>query len=150
MKKIFTLSLLIFFANILTAQIIKSPVNWTITTKKLADKTYEIRVTANMQKGWHIYSQNTPEGGPIPTTFSYSKNPLITLQGANKEIGKLEQRFEPLFNVDVKQFSNKVDFVQVIKLKANVKTSVEIAVEFMTCDEKTCLPPTTKKFTVAI
>lgn len=150
MKKIITLSLLIFFANILSAQIVKSPVDWTITTKKLADKTYEVRVSANIQKGWHIYSQTTPDGGPIATSFSYSKNPLITLQGTNKEIGKLEQRFEPLFNVDVKQFSNKVDFVQVIKLKANVKTSVEIAVEFMTCDEKTCLPPTIKKFTVAI
>ena len=150
MKKIITLSLLIFFANILSAQIVKSPVDWTITTKKLADKTYEVRVSANIQKGWHIYSQTTPDGGPIATSFTYSKNPLITLQGTNKEIGKLEQRFEPLFNVDVKQFSNKVDFVQVIKLKANVKTSVEIAVEFMTCDEKTCLPPTTKKFTVSI
>lgn len=150
MKKLLTFTFLIFFANLLFAQIVKSPVNWTITTKKLADKTYEIRVSANIQKGWHIYSQNTPDGGPIPTAISYSKNPLITLQGDTKEIGKLEQRFEPLFNVDVKQFSNKVDFVQVIKLKANVKTSIEIGVEFMTCDEKTCLPPTTKKFTVSI
>lgn len=150
MKKIFPLLFLLFVGNHLRAQVIKNPVDWTVTTKKIADKTYEVRLTATMKKGWHIYSQFTPDGGPLPTVISLSKNPLVTLSGATKEIGTMEQRFEPLFNVNVKQFSNKVDFVQVIKLKANVKTSIEVGVEFMTCDEKTCLPPVTKKFTVSI
>lgn len=150
MKKIFTLLFFAVIGNSLFAQVVKSPVDWVVTTKKIADKTYEIKLTATMKNGWHIYSQFTPEGGPLPTVISLSNNPLVTLSGTTKEIGKMEQRFEPLFNVNVKQFSNKVEFVQVIKLKANVKTSVEVGVEFMTCDEKTCLPPVTKKFTVSI
>lgn len=150
MKKILAFSFLLFFANMLFAQMVKSPVDWTATSKKIGDKTYEIRLVANIQKGWHIYSQNTPDGGPIPTNISFTKNPLVTVEGATKEIGKMEQRHEKLFGVDVKQFSDKVEFVQVVKLKANVKTSAEVAVEFMTCDDKTCLPPATKKFTVAI
>ena len=150
MKKLLTFSFLLLVVNMLSAQIVKSPVDWTATSKKIADKTYEIRIVANIQNGWHIYSQTTPDGGPIPTSISFTKNPLITTQGATKEIGKMEQRHEKLFGVDVKQFSNKVEFVQIIKLKANVKTAAEVAVEFMTCDEKTCLPPATKKFSVAI
>lgn len=150
MKKILTFSFLLLFANMLFAQIVKSPVEWTATSKKIADKTYEIRIIAEIGNGWHIYSQTTPEGGPIPTSISFTKNPLMTVEGATKEIGKMEQRHEKLFGVDVKQFSNKVEFVQVIKLKANVKTSAEVAIEFMTCNDKTCLPPATKKFSVAI
>ncbi len=149
MKKIITASFLLLFSNFLFAQI-QNPVEWTATSKKINDKTYEIHLTANINKGWHVYSQTTPDGGPVPTTVTFTKNPLLIIDGKTKELGKLEQRHEDLFGVDVKQFSNKIDFVQVVKLKANVKTSVDVAVEFMVCNDKQCLPPTTKKFTVAL
>jgi thiol:disulfide interchange protein DsbD len=149
MKKILTATIFLLVSNILLAQI-QNPVNWTATSKKIADKTYEIRLTANINNGWHIYSQTTPDGGPVPTSISFTKNPLFQLQGTAKEVGKLEQHNEPLFGVDVKQFSHKVDFVQVVKLKANVKTSADIAIEFMVCNDKQCLPPATKKFSVAL
>jgi thiol:disulfide interchange protein DsbD len=150
MKQILAATFLLLFSNVLFAQMVKNPVDWTATSKKIANKTYEIHLTATMPSGWHIYSQTTPDGGPVPTNISFIKNPLFQLQGTAKEIGKLEQHNEPLFGVDVKQFSNKVDFVQVIKLKANVKTSADVAVEFMVCNDKLCLPPSTKKFTIAL
>ncbi len=149
MKKIITAGFLLLLTSSLFAQI-QNPVNWTATSKKIADKTYEIHITANIENGWHVYSQTTPDGGPVPTSISFTKNPLLDFSGTAKEIGKLEQRNEPLFGVDVKQFSNKVEFVQVVKLKANVKTSAEVAVEYMVCNEKQCLPPTTKKFSIAL
>ena len=149
MKKIFTAAFLLLFSNMLFAQI-QNPVNWIATSKKISDKTYEIHLTANINKGWHIYSQTTPDGGPVATNLTFTKNPLLILDGKTKELGKLEQRHEELFGVDVKQFSNQIDFVQVVKLKAPVKTSVDVAVEFMVCNDKQCLPPTTKKFTVAL
>ncbi|MDQ2719651.1 MAG: protein-disulfide reductase DsbD N-terminal domain-containing protein [Bacteroidota bacterium] len=129
---------------------IKTPVSWSFTAKKIDAKTYEVHLTASIEKDWHIYSQTTPDGGPIPTSITFTKNPLLTLEGDAKEVGKLEKHNEPLFGVDVKQFSNKVDFVQIVKLKAPVKTSVSVAVEFMVCNDKQCLPPTTKKFSIAL
>src|SRR5665647_1012682 len=149
MKKLVTASFLLLFTNLLFAQI-QNPVSWSATAKKISDKTYEIHLTANIQKGWHVYSQTTPDGGPVPTNITFTKNPLLTFEGNAKEVGKLEKHAEPLFGVDVKQFSNNVDFVQVVKLKANVKTSADVAVEFMVCNDRQCLPPTTKKFTVAL
>ena len=150
MKKIIPVGILLLFSNLLFAQI-QNPVSWSATSKKIDSKTYEIHLTANMDKGWHIYSQTTPEGGPVKTSFTFTKNPLVTVEGNAKEVGKLEKHNEPLFgNIDVKQFSNKVDFVQVVKLKAPVKTSVNVAVEFMVCNDKQCLPPSVKKFSVAL
>ncbi|MDE3183210.1 MAG: hypothetical protein KGM16_07320 [Bacteroidota bacterium] len=149
MKRIITISFLLLFSNILFAQI-QNPVEWTATSKKIADKTYEVHITATIDRGWHIYSQTTPDGGPIPTSITFTKNPLVIVQGKAKEVGKLEQHHEPLFGVDVKQFSNTVDFVQLVKLKAPVKTSVNVAVEFMVCNDKQCLPPSTRKLSVAL
>jgi len=149
MKKIIPVAILLLFSNLLFAQI-QNPVSWSAISKKIDSKTYEIHLTANIDKGWHIYSQTTAEGGPIPTNISFTKNPLVTLKDSVKEAGKLEEHFEPLFGIDVKQFSNNVDFVQVVKLKAPVKTSVNVAVEFMVCNDKQCLPPSVKKFSVAL
>ena len=149
MKKIFTLNLGLFLSILLSAQM-QSPVDWTFSTKKINATTYEIYLTANLEPGWHVYSQSTPDGGPIPTTISFSKNPLVSLNGKAKELGKLEQRFEELFGVDVKQFSDKVSFVQTIQLKGKVKTLLNGNVEFMTCNDQECMPPTTQKFSIAL
>ena len=149
MKKIFTLNLGLFLSILLSAQM-QSPVDWTFSAKKINATTYEIYLTANLEPGWHVYSQSTPDGGPIPTTISFSKNPLVSLNGKVKELGKLEQRFEELFGVDVKQFSDKVSFVQTIQLKGKVKTLLNGNVEFMTCNDQECMPPTTQKFSIAL
>lgn len=128
----------------------KIPVKWAFASKKINSTTYEIHLTAMIEGGWHVYSQSTPDGGPIATTIVFTKNPLAVLQGNVKEVGKLEQRFEPLFGVDVKQYSNKVNFVQTIKLKNSVKTSLNGTVEYMTCNDHECLPPAKQNFSIAL
>ncbi len=149
MKKFLVALIFIFSVALAGAQVL-NPVAWTVTSKKLAANTWEVHLKANIEKGWHIYSQTTPDGGPVATTVVFTKNPLLDLSGATKEEGKLEQRHEELFGVDVKQFSNLVDFVQVIKLKSPVKTSANVVIEYMVCNDKQCLPPTSKKFSIAL
>ncbi|CAN5367868.1 hypothetical protein BH20BAC1_BH20BAC1_00670 [soil metagenome] len=149
MRKVLVLLLISFVSFSAQAQVL-NPVTWTAVSKKIKNNIYEIRLTARLEKGWHIYSQNTPDGGPVPTSITFAINPLITLEDKWKEIGKLELHHEKLFGVDVKQFSDKVDFVQTVKLKASVKTSAGVAVEYMVCNDRQCLPPVTKKFSVAL
>jgi thiol:disulfide interchange protein DsbD len=129
---------------------VQNPVKWSFTANKTADMTYEIHLTATIANGWHIYSQTTPEGGPSATSILFSKNPLLLVSGDVKEVGKLEKHHEPLFGVDVKQFSDKVDFVQIVKVKGNAKTAVKGSLDFMVCDNKQCLPPQTVEFSVSL
>lgn len=144
-------SLLLFFSiSLMSISQVQNPVKWSFTSKKISNNTYEVHLTASIDQGWHIYSQTTPDGGPIPTAITFSKNPLLTLSGDPKEVGKLEQHNEPLFGVDVKQYSNKVDFIQSIKLKGNAKTLVNGSVEFMVCNNKQCLPPKTVEFSISL
>lgn len=144
------LMMMFLLAGFLASAQVQNPVKWSYKLKKVNATTYEVHITATIDKGWHVYSQTTPDGGPVPTTIKFSKNPLITLVGAAKEVGKLEQRHEELFGVDVKQFSNSVNFIQTIKVKAAVKTSVTGTVEFMVCNDRECLPPTSNKFSLPI
>lgn len=128
----------------------QSPVTWSFEAKKLDAKTYEVHLTAKLNGDWHTYSQSTPDGGPVPTAISFSKNPLLDFDGKTKEVGKMEEHFEPLFGVNVKQFSSKVTFVQKVKLKAAVKTTLNGSVTFMVCNDEECMPPTKETFSISL
>lgn len=149
MKQFIAILICIAISGIVSAQV-KQPAKWNFSAKKIDATTYEVHLTASLNPGWHIYSQTTPDGGPLPTKIKFNTNPLVTLQGSAKEVGKLEKKHEALFGVDVKQFSNRVDFVQVVKLKGKVKTTLNGSVEFMSCNDRECLPPSTQKFSIPI
>ena len=95
---------------------------------------------------WHIYSQNTGKGGPIPTNIVFKTNPLVTKTGTVKEVGKLEKVFDKNFKTDVLFYSEKVSFIQTVKVKNGIKTSLSGTVEYMVCDDSQCLPPVKKSF----
>ncbi len=149
-KKIFALflSLLIVFA--VNAQGRLMPYKWSYEAKKIAANTYELHFVVDVNSPWHTYSQFTPDGGPIPTHFTFTKNPLYSLDGKVKEEGKLLKKHEAVFGVDVKYFNGKVDFVQLVKLKGNAKTNFSGEVEFMVCNDQQCLPPATEKFSIPL
>jgi hypothetical protein len=126
------------------------PTQWTWTAKKIDDKTYELHMSVKVSSPWHIYSQQTPEGGPLPTKIFFTRNPLVELRGPVKEEGKLKEKFEEVFDLQVKYYDGQVDFVQLIKLNKKVKTSVSGSVEYMVCNDTQCLPPVTIPFTIAL
>lgn len=149
MKKIFGLALIAFVAFSCKAQ--TSPVAWSFSASKVADKTYEVKMIATMLTNWHLYSQVQPEDAiAIPTAFTIKPNPLFVLDGKIKEVGKMEVMNDATLGVSANQYSKTVTFVQRIKLKANVKTNFNGSVEYQTCDDKKCLPPKTVNFSVAI
>jgi thiol:disulfide interchange protein DsbD len=147
MKPVFSI-LLFAFSFISYSQ---NVVHWNFSSKKISDKTYEVYITATIDDDWHIYSQSTPKEGPsLPTKITFNKNPLLSFQGKVKEVGKMVTKHEEILDVDLKYFQTKVDFVQVVKLKSNAKTSVSGSIEYMACTDERCLLPTTEKFSILI
>jgi len=140
MKKILLLITLFSITGVSFAQL-SDPVKWSYTATKKGDKVYEVTYTATIEKPWHIYSQTTPKGGPVPTKFVYKTNPLLTISGIPKENGALVKKHEEVFGVDVKYFDTKVVFTQTINLKSSVKTNIAGTIEYMVCNDSQCLPP---------
>ncbi|GAL82195.1 cytochrome c-type biogenesis protein DsbD [Algibacter lectus] len=137
-KNILILALLVF--TIGNAQIL-DPVKWSTKVVKISDKECELIATASIEANWHLYSQNVPENGPIPTTFSFKSNPNYLKKGNTKEdVGHTIN--DPVFNMTIKFFETKCTFKQRIQLKNKTPFTVEATVEFMVCDDSRCLPPT--------
>jgi hypothetical protein len=116
-------------------------VSWVWSAKKIGDRTYDVHMTATIGGDFHLYAQDAGGDGPIATSFTFSKSPLFILDGAVKENGKLVLKYEDAWKHNVRYYERTVDFVQVVKLKSNVKTSLAGKVEFMVCNDHECLPP---------
>ena len=147
MKKIIFALVLMFMLNVVNAQ---QKLTWTYATKNLGKNKYEVHMTATPPAGWHVYSQLTPDGGPVPTTFKFNKNALLAFQGKVNEKGKVITYFDKNFKVDVKYFEGKSEFVQVVTVKGKIKTNISGEVESMICNDRTCMPPTSEKFNVSL
>ena len=125
-------------------------VQWNFTTKKINETTYEVHMTATVNGDWHLYAQNVGVEGPIPTSFTFNKNPLVVLDTKIKEEGNLVKKKEQVWGGVVNYYESKVNFIQIVKLKSNVKTNLAGKVEFMVCNDSQCLPPSTVDFKVNI
>jgi thiol:disulfide interchange protein DsbD len=142
------LSMFLFVVMGVSAQ---NPITWTFTSKKLSTGNYEIHMTATIEKGWHLYSQEQPDDAiAMPTTFTITSNPLIETVGKIKEVGKLEKFHDKQLDLSANQYSTSVNFIQTVKLKGKAKTNFTGSVEYQTCDDKKCLPPKTVNFKVAL
>ena len=148
MKKLLVLFCSIVFAMNVHAQK-PNPVKWTFSAIKKSDKQYEVVASATIDAPWHMYSQFV-SGGPMPTTFTFSKNPLIQLAGKTKEKGKLQKMYDKNFKTELSFFSDKVDFVQTVNLKVASKTNLVGVVEYSICNDDRCLPPAKVSFEVAL
>lgn len=149
MKKIYLIVVAALITNLVTAQSSKQ-VQWTYTAKKVADKTYEVHMTAAINGDYHIYAQDAGGDGPVATSFSFVKTPLLLLDGNVKESGKLVKKFETAWSHDVKYYEKSVDFVQIVKAKSGAKSSLAGKVEFMVCNDRQCLPPSEVDIKVSV
>ena len=123
MKRVLAIALIL--ASSLGSKAQLNPVTWSFSSKKISDKIYEVHLVATIQNKWHLYSQSQPDDAiAIPTAFTFNPNPLFTVEGKVKEIGKLEKYTDKTLGVSANQYSKTVTFVQTIKMKGNVKTSV--------------------------
>lgn len=151
MKQLFITAFAIFAAYTVYSQTGSAKqVKWTFTSKKIAENTYEIRMSAAINGNYHMYAQQAGSDGPVPTLFTFTANPLISYDGKVKEVGKKINKYESAWPGNVNYYEKTVDFVQVIKLKSKVKTNLTGKVEFDVCNDRECLPPSEVEFKIAI
>lgn len=147
MKNVLLFTFLLIAATA-SAQL-SNPVKWNYSIVKVADKTFDVKVTAILDKGWHLYAQDAGEG-PEPTSFTFSPNPMFKLDGKVREVGKLRKEYDPNFDSELKFYSNEVTFIQRIKMRSNIATVVNGNVNYMVCNDRKCLPPKDVPFSVKV
>lgn len=147
--------LILFLTTLLFSTTIFSqtldPVKWKANVEKQTEGTYVLYFEATLDKGWHLYSQNEAEGdeiAPTPTEFTFNNTPqTYTLVGETNEPSGIE-KYDNIFEMDVKYFEDKAVFSQKIQLVDKNVKQVNAEVFFSVCDDERCLAPETVQFNI--
>ena len=134
MKKVlFFLLPFLALAN-LNAQIVK-PVKWTSKVEKLSETEFNLVIQGKIDDEWHVYSQFTPENGPLPAEFAFENE-----KGNYELVGKVKEspykkQYNEVFEVDEYYFEKKVTFTQKVKiLNANI-SSIKAKIDYQVCKQ---------------
>ena len=147
MKKTIFSMLMLLVALAVQAQI-QDPVKFKTEWKQLTDNEVEIVFTGTIDPGWHVYSTDLGDGGPISATFNTDKLEGAELVGTLKPVGKEVSSFDKLFEMQVRYFEHTAQFTQTLKLTGG-DYRVEGYLEYGACNDENCLPPTQVEFSFA-
>ena len=144
MKKILFSLIVSFLAFAAYAQI-QEPVKFKTELKNVSATEVELVFTASIEQGWHVYSTDLGDGGPISATFNTDKLTGAQLDGKLRPVGKEIASFDKLFEMDVRYFEHTAQFVQKLKLTGG-DYQVTGYLEYGACNDENCLPPTQVEF----
>jgi DsbC/DsbD-like thiol-disulfide interchange protein len=148
MKKVLLLITLLTLSAATFAQIEK-PVKWSYAAKRVSSTEAVVFLRATIDQGWHIYSQNVKDGGPIKTSFTFAPSKEYALVGKTAEPTPIT-KYESVFSMNVSYFEKTVTFQQKIKLKSANAASVKGQLEYETCNNSKCLPPEDVDFDIPL
>lgn len=140
MKKLIVTMWLALIALTLQAQIL-TPVKWKIKLEDPGTAEKAVVFTATSDKGWHLYDMNLPKGGPVSTSFTFEVLNGAELIGTPESSQKPTTVFDEQFNMNLRWYPGTVSFTQKFKVTDPAKFKMEGTVEFMACNDETCLPP---------
>ncbi|PRX46411.1 protein-disulfide reductase DsbD family protein [Salegentibacter salegens] len=128
------------------------PISWEASVEKENDSIFTLVFTANLEEGWHLYSQKEADIdiAPIATTFSYNNaEENFELIGETTE-PDIEPIYDQVFEADITYFEDEAVFTQKIKVLAESKPQIIAEIYFSVCDDEKCLPPETERFTISL
>ena len=116
------------------AQII-NPVKWSAKVDKITDTEYNLVMNGIIDSGWHLYSQFTPENGPLPAEFKFENSKAnYELVGKIKE-SPYKKQYNDVFEVDEYYFEKNVTFTQKVKVSNSKLTSIKAMIDYQVCKE---------------
>jgi thiol:disulfide interchange protein DsbD len=138
MKRIILLVLITSISLTSYSQVV-NPVQWDFSVEKENNKTAYLIFKADIDSGWHLYSQNFPEGGPIRTSFNFDKSDQFELEGETTEEPEPEEEFDETFGIKVRHFSGQATFKQKINLQTDQAFDISGNIEYQVCQEEKCV-----------
>ncbi len=127
----------------------QNPVTWTGSYTSLNESEGEITITANIEMGWHIYSQRLTDAGPINTSFTFTPAKNFELKDKTTEENAKEE-FDKAFEAKVFSFEGKAVFKQKIKRLNPKQFTTVVKLEYVSCNSTMCLPPKVSELSINI
>jgi thiol:disulfide interchange protein DsbD len=149
-KKYIITALLLLVSWTAAAQF-ADPVVWRHEVKGTStDNVYEVVFTAAIAAPWHMYDLGPYEGGPNPTVFTFEPTEGVRLEGAIVQVTEPKRIEDPIFGMVIGYFAERAIFAQRVRVTSERETTLQATVEYMVCDDQSCLPPTEVDFSIAL
>ncbi|MDR0371933.1 MAG: thiol:disulfide interchange protein, partial [Prevotellaceae bacterium] len=145
-KKIIFISVLMLIVAFSGTSQIFEPVRWKFEKKLTGDKTADLIFSATIDDGWHLYGLHIPDDGPRPTSFTFETLQNVRKVGEMQSSSKLIENYDANFGMTLNWYNHNAVFVQKITFDDPEKVLIEGYVEFMTCNDESCLPPAQEEF----
>lgn len=141
MKKLFSTLLLCVITVMAQAQMI-DPVHFSSQLKELKNGEAEIIFTATIDQGWHVYSTDLGNDGPVSATFNAVKMDGVEKIGRLEPRGNVIKQYDKMFDMELRFFENKATFVQKIRF-TKTDYDIDCYLEYGACSDEMCMPPST-------
>ena len=138
-KTVLCLAALFACCNVAFAQMLE-PVKWTQELKMVSDTEAELTFSATIEEGWHLYTTDVPEGGPLPATVRFDVLEGAELVGELTNVGEINTEYDAMFEMDLPSFSHNGQFVQRLKFADPENYKIEGLLEGQACCEGACMP----------
>lgn len=138
-KTVLCLAALFACCNVAFAQMLE-PVKWTQELKMVSDTEAELTFSATIEEGWHLYTTDVPEGGPLPATVRFDVLEGAELVGELTNVGEIHTEYDAMFEMDLPSFSHNGQFVQRLKFADPENYKIEGLLEGQACCEGACMP----------
>lgn len=123
---------------------ILEPITWKVSVEGNSTSSATIRLSANIEDGWHLYSLDMPEDGPNSTVIDFTLPEGVTLDGALTPSKKPIEKYDDMFSLNLSWWEGSVSFTQKVKISDEKTHAVSISVSFQGCNEQTCVAPKTE------
>lgn len=123
---------------------ILEPITWKVSVEGNSTSSATIRLTANIEEGWHLYSLNMPEDGPNSTVIDFTLPDGVTLDGALTPSKKPIEKYDDMFSLNLSWWEGSVSFIQKVKISDEKTHTVGVSVSFQGCNDQTCVAPKTE------
>ncbi len=127
---------------------IYEPIKWKHELKIIGESTANIVIRATIDEGWHLYALNLPKDGPRATSIVFETLGNAKKVGEIQSPSKLLKAYDANFDMELNWYANNAVFIQKISFSDASKVSIKGYVEFMACNDESCLPPTQEVFSI--
>ena len=138
-KTVLCLAALLACCNVAFAQMLE-PVKWTQELKMVSETEAELIFNATIEEGWHLYTTDVPDGGPLPASLRIDVMDGVELDGELTSVGEVHKEYDAMFEMDVNFFSNAGQFVQRLKIADPENYKLEGLFEGQACTDGACMP----------
>lgn len=144
MRKIILMAVSLLITATSFAQ--NNPVSWRYSINDLGEDMLQIVIEAKVEAGYHLYDMGPYSGGPNATVFTFDIQGDASLVGQVEYLTQPHRAYDPSFDMDVGSFEGSARFSQKIKLSGDA--SVKLNIEWMCCNDVSCIPPTDTDFVI--